>query len=207
MVGYRHTDRLISSSSRRHCGAVCNRADMVLNSYSQLSDHYRTELGRYRDGSIGSLLEVKCKSLNKTFRFAAGTKAGFAVSLINRKLGSGSPLVSHIEAVKDEEEPISFGPDAVLVDYGSGWMLQTATESDYGGGRAEPVRILPPGIPNRSQSADGSPPTRVVAKPTVTIVYLAKILLAFFFIFVLGAILTLALENIPRMILFINSLM
>ena len=74
-----------------------------------------------------------CKSLGKTSRFAAGTKAGFAVSLINRKLDIGSPFVLHIEAVKDREEPISFGPDAVLVDYGNGWKLQTVTVLDYGG--------------------------------------------------------------------------
>ncbi|KAG5232868.1 maltase-glucoamylase, intestinal protein [Salix suchowensis] len=67
------------------------------------------------------VLEVICKGLGKTSSFAAGTKAGFAVSLINRKLDIGSPFVLHIEAVKDREEPISFGPDAVLVDYGK-WL-------------------------------------------------------------------------------------
>lgn len=81
-------------------------------------------------------MEVRCKSFGKKSRFAAGTKAGFAVSLINRKLDIGSPLVSHIEAVKEEEEPIIFGPDAVLVDYGSDWKLQTVTEVDYGGNYA-----------------------------------------------------------------------
>ena len=71
--------------------------------------------------------------MGKISRFAVGTKAGFAVALINRKLASGVPLVLHIEAVKDEEEPISFGPDALLVDYGNGWKLKTVTELDYGG--------------------------------------------------------------------------
>ncbi|KAF2306872.1 hypothetical protein GH714_022256 [Hevea brasiliensis] len=45
-------------------------------------------------------LEVACKSLGKISRFAAGTRAGFAVSLINRKLEAGAALVLHIEAVK-----------------------------------------------------------------------------------------------------------
>ncbi|KAJ6360236.1 hypothetical protein OIU77_004273 [Salix suchowensis] len=90
------------------------------------------------------VLEVICKGLGKTSRFAAGTKAGFAVSLINRKLDIGSPFVLHIEAVKDREEPISFGPDAVLVDYGNGWKLQTVTVLDYGGARqAELFQRIP----------------------------------------------------------------
>ena len=76
-------------------------------------------------------MEVVCKSSGKKSRFAAGTKAGFAVSLINRKLGIGALLALHIEAVKEGEEPISFGPDAVLVSYGNGWKLQTVTEVDF----------------------------------------------------------------------------
>ncbi|OMO71668.1 hypothetical protein CCACVL1_18109 [Corchorus capsularis] len=75
-------------------------------------------------------LEILCKSSGKKSRFAAGTKAGFSVSVINRKLDSGSPLALHIEALKEGEEPISFGPDALLVNYGNGWKLQTVTEVD-----------------------------------------------------------------------------
>lgn len=78
-------------------------------------------------------LEVICKSSGKISRYAAGTKAGFAVNLINRKLGNGNPLALHIEAVKEGEEPINFGPNAVLVDYGKDWKLQTVTEVDYAG--------------------------------------------------------------------------
>ncbi|XP_028104417.1 uncharacterized protein LOC114303497, partial [Camellia sinensis] len=62
-----------------------------------------------------------------TRRFAAGTEAGFAVSLINRKL-DGGPMALHIEAVKEGEEPVSFGPNSVLVEYGDGWKLQTVTQ-------------------------------------------------------------------------------
>ncbi|KAF8393717.1 hypothetical protein HHK36_019915 [Tetracentron sinense] len=73
-------------------------------------------------------LEVVCKSSAKTRRFADGTEAGFALSLINRKLDFGVPLALHIEAVKEGEEPISFGPNSILVDYGDGWKLQTIVD-------------------------------------------------------------------------------
>ncbi|KAK2979875.1 hypothetical protein RJ640_024376 [Escallonia rubra] len=39
------------------------------------------------------------------------------------------PLALHIEALKEGEEPVSFGPNSVLVDYGDGWKLQTVTET------------------------------------------------------------------------------
>ena len=45
------------------------------------------------------------------------------------------------------------------------------------------------------------------AKPVISSVYIGKIILAFILIFVLGAIFTLALENLPRLILFIKSSM
>lgn len=66
-------------------------------------------------------------------RFARGTEAGFAVSLINKKLGLGDPLAVHIEAFKEGEEPISFGPSSALVDYGNGWRLQTVSQVDSSG--------------------------------------------------------------------------
>ena len=67
---------------------------------------------------VQKFVEVICKSLGRTRRFAAGTEAGFAIYLINKKLDTGVPLALHIEAVKEGEEPVSFGPNAVLVDYG-----------------------------------------------------------------------------------------
>lgn len=82
---------------------------------------------------MNQFLEVTCKSSGRKTRYAVGTKAGFAVNLINRKLDVGRPLALHIEAVKEGEESINFGPDAVLVDYGNGWKLQTVTEVDYSG--------------------------------------------------------------------------
>ena len=82
---------------------------------------------------LNQFLEVTCRSSGKKTRYAAGTKSSFAVNLINRKLDLGTPLALHIEAVKEDEEPVNFGPDAVLVDYGTGWKLQTVTEVNYAG--------------------------------------------------------------------------
>lgn len=81
---------------------------------------------------VKQFVEVVCKSSGKARRFAAGTEAGFAVSLINRKV-EGGPIASHIEAVKEGEEPVGFGPNSILVNYGDGWKLQTVTgaEGDF----------------------------------------------------------------------------
>ncbi|ESR56742.1 hypothetical protein CICLE_v10022640mg [Citrus x clementina] len=150
---------------------------------------------------LNQFLEVTCRSSGKKTRYAAGTKSSFAVNLINRKLDLGSPLALHIEAVKEGEEPVNFGPDAVLVDYGTGWKLRTVTEVDYAGvTKGE-------GIPAQIESSGGTHPTKRVSKPGISSLYIAKILLAFILMFMLGAILTIALENLPRLILFINSSM
>ncbi|EPS73582.1 hypothetical protein M569_01182, partial [Genlisea aurea] len=79
-------------------------------------------------------LEVACKSSGKIIRFAAGAEAGFAVDLINKKLlsyssnGENFSPATHIEAVKEEETAVIFGPTCPLVHYGSGWKLQTAID-------------------------------------------------------------------------------
>lgn len=78
-------------------------------------------------------LEVSCRSSGKVRRFAAGTTARYALHAINRKLGPGAPPALHVEAVRDGEEPVSFGPSAALVDYGRGWRLQTVTAHDAPG--------------------------------------------------------------------------
>ncbi|XP_052302621.1 uncharacterized protein LOC7482379 isoform X2 [Populus trichocarpa] len=188
-----------------HIGLVLKtRAENLLSLWIHIMAEQQEE-----DSKVNSppppppFLEVICKSLGKTSRFAAGTKAGFAVSLINRKLDVGAPFVLHIEAVKDGEEPISFGPDAVLVDYGNDWKLQTFTVLDYGGVRqAEHFQRIP-----KQQSSDGSRPAKTATNPGISFLYMAKILVAFVLLFVLGASFTLALENLPRLILFINSFM
>ncbi|KAL5716405.1 hypothetical protein ACHQM5_018103 [Ranunculus cassubicifolius] len=75
-------------------------------------------------------LEILCKNSGKIRRFAKGTDSQFALELINEKLST--PLASYIEAVKDGEEPINFGPKSILIDYGNGWKLQTATTTTQG---------------------------------------------------------------------------
>ena len=93
-------------------------------------------------------MEVVCQISRKKSRFAAGTKAEFVVFLINKKLGIGVPLALHIEAVKEGEEPISFGPEAVFVNYGNCWKFQTVTEVDFPGiGKGEGVRGVSTPIP------------------------------------------------------------
>lgn len=78
-------------------------------------------------------LEVKCRSSGEVRRFAFGTTARYALHAVNRKLAPGAPAALHVEAVKDGEEPVSFGPAAPLADYGDGWKLQTITEQDAPG--------------------------------------------------------------------------
>ncbi|CAA0837344.1 Unknown protein [Striga hermonthica] len=151
-------------------------------------------------------LEVLCKTSGKIRRFSIGTEAGFAVNLINKKLMNDSDgvenvlLASHIEAVKEgevEEEPVSFGHSSVLVDYGPDWKLRTALESkDHMGTRR---------LRKASAKATNDQCSVTKNESAISILYIGKILLAFLLIFVIGAIFTLALENLPRFILFINS--
>ncbi|KAK3198183.1 hypothetical protein Dsin_021598 [Dipteronia sinensis] len=150
-------------------------------------------------------LEVECKISGKTSRYAVGTKAGFAVNLINKKLDCVRPLALHIEAVKQGEEPVSFGPDALLVDYGDGWKLQTVTQLDFTAtSKGEGVGPIPEWIPGAMDSEGGRPIYRI-SKPGISGVYIGKILLAFILMFVLGALFTVALENLPKFILFVNN--
>jgi hypothetical protein len=76
---------------------------------------------------------VTCRSSGKVRRFAAGTTARYALHAINRKLDPGAPPALHVKAVRDGEEPVSFGPSAALADYGRGWRLQTVTAQDVAG--------------------------------------------------------------------------
>ncbi|KAI4342607.1 hypothetical protein MLD38_027214 [Melastoma candidum] len=153
-------------------------------------------------------LVVTCTATGKERRFAAGTAASFAVSLINKKLGSGSPSALYIEAAKAGEEPIAFGPNALLVDYGNGWKLRTVTDIDQYGDDTSGR------FPQRSTHAHdsgsgGSHGTRAKssAKPVINFVYIGKIVIAFIFIFVMGAFFTLALEYLPLLIQAINTFM
>ncbi|KAI9186608.1 hypothetical protein LWI28_018986 [Acer negundo] len=113
-------------------------------------------------------LEVECKISGKTSRYAAGTKAGFAVNLINKKLDCVRPLALHIEAVKQGEEPVSFGPDALLVDYGDGWKLQIVTQLDFTATwNGEGFGPIPQRIPGAMDSEDGRPIYRI-SKPGIS---------------------------------------
>ncbi|KAF3445454.1 hypothetical protein FNV43_RR10630 [Rhamnella rubrinervis] len=157
-------------------------------------------------------LEVKCKSSGKTRRFAEGTDAGFAVSLMNRKLDNGAPKALLIEAIKEGEEPISFGPNSLLVDYGVEWKLHTVTEVDFAGagiGNGEGL-VRPRTV--RVGNVNGSEASHLqlgkkVPKPAISFVYIAKIVVAFVLMFVLGAIFTIALENLPSLVQFLSSSM
>ncbi|RLN38968.1 uncharacterized protein C2845_PM01G28200 [Panicum miliaceum] len=142
-----------------------------------------------KDGAGGPpFLEVTCRSSGKVRRFAAGTTARYALHAINRKLDPGALPALHVEAFKDGEEPVSFGPSAALADYGRGWRLQTVTAQDAQ--RADTKR-------GGTQAAVDS-----VARETTrsTSVYVAKIVLAFVFIFLLGGLFTYMLEVVPDML-------
>ena len=76
---------------------------------------------------------MTCRSSGKVRRFAAGTTARYALHAINRKLEPGAPPALHVEAVRDGEEPVSFGPSTALADYDRGWRLQTVTAQDAPG--------------------------------------------------------------------------
>jgi hypothetical protein len=62
----------------------------------------------------------------KARRFAAGTRASFAIQRINSRSEATemSQPYSFIEAIKEGEEAVEFGPEAELVSYGEGWKLQ-----------------------------------------------------------------------------------
>ncbi|KAL3841071.1 hypothetical protein ACJIZ3_025662 [Penstemon smallii] len=155
-------------------------------------------------------VEVVCKSSGKIRRFSAGTEAGFAVNLMNKKLlkeGGGAVdflMASYIEAVKEgEEEPVSFGPNSVLVDYGSCWKLQTVVESN---GYKEGINVGPTRVRKASDKGnlDDSDSARRTSS-SISSLYIGKILLAFVLLFLFGAIFALVLENLPKFILYINS--
>ncbi|KAK9157654.1 hypothetical protein Scep_004228 [Stephania cephalantha] len=120
-------------------------------------------------------IEVKCKSSGNIRRFSAATKAGFALQIINRKLDDGVVPGSYIEAVKEGEESVSFGPTSVLADYGDGWKLQTVDQDD-------------PDIKVRKRTERGN-----------NVLYMGRIFLALSIMALFGSILTWGLENLPSM--------
>ncbi|CAK9226630.1 unnamed protein product [Sphagnum troendelagicum] len=79
-------------------------------------------------GLAGRFIQVSSPD-GTVLRFAVGTRAGFAVDRINKRLPESSGKVVCIEAIAEGEEPIEFGPDAELVVYGQSWKLRAVQES------------------------------------------------------------------------------
>ncbi|XP_039117303.1 uncharacterized protein LOC120253096 isoform X1 [Dioscorea cayenensis subsp. rotundata] len=162
-----------------------------------------------------SFLEVLCKSSGKMRRFAAGTESGFAIFLINRKFEPGNPHALHIEAVKDGEEPVCFGPNAVLVNYGKGWRLQTVIDEGMHSMHRkgfEEMRGLKSAMRQRTSTINPSEiqsAEKPIAESSIrgNCEYFGRILLAFAFIFLLGGTLTVFLEKLPELISFVSSAM
>ncbi|XP_027176844.1 uncharacterized protein LOC113775980 isoform X1 [Coffea eugenioides] len=153
--------------------------------------------------------EVLCKRSGKIRRFSNGTEAGFAVNLINKKLeaegGLEISLASHIEAVKEGEEPVSFGPNSLLVDYGPGWKLQTVNYIQAAVEKGINIATRKVKRPD-DKVIDDSNTSQKKSQASLSFVYIGKILLAFILILMFGAIFTLLLENLPELILYVNSL-
>lgn len=132
-------------------------------------------------------------------RFAAGTKAGFAANLISQNNPSSREV--RIEAVKKGEEAVVFGPNALLVNYGPSWKLEAVTIARGGvvvdGGRGDPKSKLKlkPTVGDELASSDFP----------ISIFYIGKVFVAFIFIFLIGAIFTYFLENLPELLSYINS--
>ncbi|KAK9169432.1 hypothetical protein Syun_001572 [Stephania yunnanensis] len=143
-------------------------------------------------------IEVNCKSSGNIRRFSAATKAGFALQIINRKLDDGVVPGSYIEAVKEGEESVSFGPTSVLADYGDGWKLQTVVGEGFE--REKDVQAT------HSQFAtimDQDDPDIKVRKRTErgnNVLYIGRIFLALSIMALFGSILTWGLENLPSLI-------
>ncbi|KAL4200329.1 hypothetical protein AMTRI_Chr03g55880 [Amborella trichopoda] len=154
--------------------------------------------------SEAQFLEVYCRGSGKIRRFAAGTEAGFALNVINAKLDLGATPALLIEAAKEGEEPVNFGPNSVLVFYGEGWRLQTVLGDDCEIRKVDStVTQLPfevkPALLHSGEKSSSS------LRSDDSVLYLGKIILAFCFMFALGGIFTLFLENLPGLLLYINS--
>ncbi|KAL3683934.1 hypothetical protein R1sor_001956 [Riccia sorocarpa] len=80
-------------------------------------------------------------------RFARGTKACFAIERINNRIEDSNVRVDTIEAVKEGEESVEFGPDSELVSYGKDWKLHAVCHSCS----AEALRV------SSEQESNGGP--------------------------------------------------
>ncbi|XP_074582159.1 uncharacterized protein LOC141838551 [Curcuma longa] len=144
-------------------------------------------------------LEVYCRSSGKVRRFAAGTAAGYALLVINKKLDAGDYPALLIEAAKEGEEPVVFGPNAVLINYGKGWKLQTVTAEGYEEaiGEHQRSKISPDIMQSPNSKFLEKPKTMGRQSSTFNLLYISKILLVFALMFLFGGALTFLLENLP----------
>ncbi|KAG6537604.1 uncharacterized protein LOC122035838 [Zingiber officinale] len=144
-------------------------------------------------------LEVYCWSSGKVRRFAAGTAAGYALLVINKKLDAGDCQALLIEAAKEGEEPVVFGPNAVLINYGKGWKLQTVTAEGYKEaiGEHQRSKISPDIMQSPNSKSLEKPETMGQQSSTFNLLYISKILLVFALMFMFGGALTFLLENLP----------
>ncbi|KAG2307333.1 hypothetical protein Bca4012_083646 [Brassica carinata] len=154
-------------------------------------------------------VEVFCEISGKDYRFTTGTKAEFAVSVINRKLvGSSKSKALYIEAVKEGEEPISFGDGASLVSYGHGWRLKTViADSNLPGAEKEGTfqRQFPSVLPTGSKDSKPAKAMKAKVEGDQSLKYIGRITFAFVLMFILGGLFTVALENLPRLILLFSN--
>ncbi|CAA6658596.1 unnamed protein product [Spirodela intermedia] len=120
-----------------------------------------------------------------------------------RTLDNGLPQGLRIEAVKEGEEPVSFGPSAVLAHYGRGWSLQTITEEGFFSLGLLGMMWHSHGQRRRHNKLLCSAESRLRGAPRkpsgghITPGYIGRIALAFVFMFFLGGLLTLFLEYLP----------
>ncbi|KAL3327013.1 hypothetical protein AABB24_037616 [Solanum stoloniferum] len=137
-----------------------------------------------------SFVEVICKCTGKTWRFAAGTEAKFALKFINSSsvdsILANQPA-TYVEAVKDGEVPVIFGPNSILVSYEG---FSRGMPDDYAASRPE---YIPP-VSDNSHSAKRN------SQAALSPVYIGKILLVFVLMFLIGAVFTLLLANLPQLL-------
>eukprot|EP00250_Pteridium_aquilinum_P019140 c24313_g1_i1 orf=479-946(-) len=131
----------------------------------------------------------------KAYRFAVGTKAGFAVERINAKLSNPSAEVLWIEATHPGENSVEFGPDADLASYGDGWSLHAVSHHPNGSKSRKPLSEQ---VDLSLLYPDGKLPRG--RKGELTFEYVSKIVMCFLFMLIFGAILTTFLEQLPMLL-------
>ncbi|KAJ8570575.1 hypothetical protein K7X08_037547 [Anisodus acutangulus] len=138
-----------------------------------------------------------------TWRFAAGTEAKFPLKFINgSRIDSilANPSVTYIEAVKDGEVPVIFGPNSILVNYGKGWKLQPVTETTTGFSRGMPDDYAAVRSAYVPPVSDNSHSARRKSQVALSPINIGKMFLVFILMFLIGAAFTLLLDNLPQLL-------